>query len=66
MPHGVEVVYFLDTLDKSHAKRNREYARKVSSYVFEFDRTGESAFSGGPARQDHKLLRDWTLVFGSK
>lgn len=64
VPHGGEVVYFLDTLDGSYAKRDCEYARKVSGYVFEFAKTGKPTFAGSPEWQDHKLLRDRTLVFG--
>lgn len=64
VPHGGEVIYFLDTLDQSYAKRDRDYARKVSGYVFAFARTGKPSFAGSPAWQDHKLLRDRTLVFG--
>lgn len=66
VPHGGEVIYFLDTPDESYAKRDRDYARKVSGYVFEFAKTGKPAFAGSPEWQDHKLLRDRTLVFGPK
>ncbi|MFT3732938.1 MAG: carboxylesterase/lipase family protein [Hyphomicrobium sp.] len=64
VPHGGEVVYFLDTLDKSYAKRDHAYARKVSGYVFAFADTGKPSFDGAAEWQDHKLLRDRTLVFG--
>lgn len=64
VPHGGKVVYFLDTLDESYAKCDRDYARQVSGYVFAFAKTGTPAFAGSPAWQDHRPLRDLTLIFG--
>lgn len=64
VPHGGDVIYFLDTVDSSYAKRDREYARKVSGYMLEFARTGKPAFAGSPDWQDDRLFRDRTLVFG--
>lgn len=64
VPHGGEIVYFLDTLGPGYAKRDRDHARKVSGYVYEFARTGKPAFAGSPEWQDDRAFRDRTLIFG--
>lgn len=64
VPHGGDIVYFLDTVDGSHDQRDRAYARKVSGYVVEFARTGKPASPGSPEWQSDRFLRDSTLVFG--
>jgi para-nitrobenzyl esterase len=64
VPHGGEIIYFLDSVDGSYARRDREYARKVSGYMFEFAKTGNPAFDGSPEWQNGRAFRDRTLVFG--
>lgn len=64
VPHGGEVSYFLDTLDASYAKRDRDYARKVSGYMIAFAKTGKPTFAGSAEWQDDRFLRDRTLIFG--
>ncbi len=64
VPHGGEVIYFLDTVDSTYAERDREFARRVSNYMVEFASSGKPALAGGPVWQDDRLFRDRTLVFG--
>lgn len=64
VPHGGEIIYFLDTVDSSYAERDREYARKASGYMLQFAKTGKPAFAGSPEWRDDRVLRDRTLVFG--
>lgn len=64
VPHGAEIVYFLDTLDSRYAQRDRDYAREVSGYMLAFARTGKPAFAASPEWQDHRRLRDRALIFG--
>ncbi len=66
VPHGAEIVYFLDnlrTLPGPYSESDREYARKVSEYVFEFARVGTPASPRAPGWPDHNT-RDETMVFG--
>ena len=67
VPHGAEIVYFLDnlrTLPGPYPESDREYARKLSDYIFEFARDGTPSSSRAPRWPDHNSSRDETIVFG--
>jgi para-nitrobenzyl esterase len=70
VPHGAEIVYALDTEDTSDKTRavfmqeDREYARKVSDYFFEFARTGQPSAADGPTWPNHSARQDRTMKFG--
>lgn len=51
-----------EALDERYAKRDCEYARKVSGYIFEIAETSKPTFADSPVWQDHQLLRDRALV----
>lgn len=65
VPHGGDIVYFLDTLDDSYDQRDRDYARRVSNYMVAFAKTGRPA-AGPPEWQDDRAFRDRTLIFGQE
>ncbi|MGI8898520.1 MAG: carboxylesterase family protein, partial [Pyrinomonadaceae bacterium] len=54
VPHGGETVYVMDTGDifpgtkDIFTDEDREFARRVSDYWFEFARTGKPASEGSP------------------
>lgn len=70
VPHGGEVPYVLDTVDLFEGTKDlvtdqdREYARRVSDYWFEFARTGRPLRKAGPDWPSHRRGRDRTMVFG--
>jgi para-nitrobenzyl esterase len=70
VPHGSEIVYALDTGDIYEGTKDlftnedREYARRVSDYWFEFARTGKPASKGSPAWPDDRAGQDMTMLFG--
>jgi para-nitrobenzyl esterase len=71
VPHGSEIVYALDTGDIFEDTRavftdaDRDYARRVSGYFFEFARSGKPASPGSPPWINDKVGQDRTLEFGS-
>lgn len=70
VPHGGEITYFLNTGDifpgtkDIFTDEDREFARRVSDYWFEFARTGRPASSGGPEWPSDHGKQDKTVVFG--
>jgi para-nitrobenzyl esterase len=70
VPHGAEIVYPLNTGDIYEGTKNiftnqdREFARRVSDYCFEFARTGKPTSKGGPDWPNDNGLRDKTMLFG--
>jgi para-nitrobenzyl esterase len=62
-PHGGEIVYFLDTVDRRYSKRDRDYARNVSNHMIAFARSGNPATSSR-YWQDDRAFRDRTMIFG--
>jgi para-nitrobenzyl esterase len=66
--HGGEVPYVLGTLDIFDATKaiatdkDREVARQLSTYWFEFARTGRPSADGAPAWLSHRARQDRTLV----
>ncbi|MGH9843855.1 MAG: carboxylesterase/lipase family protein, partial [Blastocatellia bacterium] len=71
VPHGGEIVYTLNTGDLSPGTKeiftdaDREYARRVSDYWFEFARTGIPASRGGPLWPRDTGRQDKTMQFGN-
>lgn len=71
VPHGLEIAYFLDTVDLSPDMRgtisqtDRDYARHVSEYVLQFARTGRPAAAGNVMWPASDSRRDVTLVFAN-
>jgi para-nitrobenzyl esterase len=71
VPHGLEIAYFLDTVDLSPdirgtiSQADRDYARHVSDYVFQFARTGRPAAAGGATWPASDSRRDVTLLFSN-
>jgi para-nitrobenzyl esterase len=69
-PHGSDIVYALDTGDIYEGTKDvftnedREYARRVSDYWFEFACTGKPASKGNPAWADDRAGQDMTMLFG--
>ena len=70
VPHGNEITYALDTGDINPGTKaiftneDREYARRVSDYWFEFARTGKPTSQGSPAWPNHNTRQDETMLFG--
>jgi para-nitrobenzyl esterase len=70
VPHGAEIVYPLDTGDIYEGTKNvftnedREFARRVSDYWFEFARTGKPASKGSPEWPNDDGRQDKTMLFG--
>jgi para-nitrobenzyl esterase len=71
VPHGAEIVYVMDTCDIYEGTRDifsdedREYARRVSDYWFEFARSGKPAAKGSPKWPNDDAGHDKTMQFGS-
>ena len=72
VPHGAEIVYVMDTGDiyggtkTIFTDEDRDFARRVSDYFFEFARTNHPASNGSPAWPNHTSMRDETMLFGTK
>lgn len=70
VPHGSEVAYLLNTVDIFEGTKDivtdedREFARRVSDYCFEFARTGKPSSKEGPEWPSDRFLRDRTMLFG--
>ena len=69
VPHGAEILYAFgtgDIFDGTQGKfteADREYARKVSDYWFEFARSGRPASAGAPFWQNDSAGQDRTMQF---
>jgi para-nitrobenzyl esterase len=69
VPHGAEIVYALDTGDiyegtkDIFTNQDREFARRVSDYWFEFARSGKPTSKGGPEWPNDEAWRDRTMQF---
>jgi para-nitrobenzyl esterase len=69
VPHGGEVVYFLDTGDLSPdmqsyiSQPDRDYARHASDYLLEYARSGRPASVGSRPWPNHDAWNDRTLQF---
>ncbi len=74
VPHGAEIPYVMDTGDifpgtrEIFTSEDREFARRVSDYWFEFARTGKPVSSlskgGNPQWPSDAGLQDKTMLFG--
>ncbi len=70
VPHGGDILFVLNTGDIFHGAKgiltdeDREFARRVSDYWFEFARTGKPASKGGPEWPNHNNKQDRTMLFG--
>jgi para-nitrobenzyl esterase len=70
VPHGAEIVYFLNTGDIYEGTKNifinedREFARRVSDYWFEFARTGKPTSKVSPNWPNDDGRQDRTMLFG--
>lgn len=70
VPHGAEIVYVLNTGRLSEGTRDifldedREFARRVSDYWFEFARTGLPTSVGSPDWPSDDARQDKTMSFG--
>ncbi len=70
VPHGGEILYVMDTGDFSpdtkdiFTDEDREFARRISDYWFEFARTGKPSSSGGPEWPNDDGSHDKTMLFG--
>jgi para-nitrobenzyl esterase len=70
VPHGSEIVYMLDTGDiypdtkRIFTPADREYAQRVSEYLFQFAHSGTPAAPGGPVWPSSGARQDRTMVFG--
>lgn len=71
VPHGAEIIYALDTGDINPGTKgtftaeDREYARRVNDYWFEFARTGKPSSQGSPVWPNDKIGQDNTMIFGN-
>lgn len=69
VPHGSEIVYALDTGDIYEGTKgvftdeDREFARRVSDYWFQFARTGRPTAKGSPEWPSDNRGRDRTMQF---
>jgi para-nitrobenzyl esterase len=69
VPHGSEIVFALDTGDIYEGTKgiftdqDREFARRVSDYWFQFARTGKPAAKGSPEWPSDSRGRDRTMQF---
>lgn len=73
VPHGGEVMFFLDTGDiyegtrRIFTKRDQQFSRVASDYWFQFARTGRPVSKLGPKWPGHKRAsRDRILKFADK
>ncbi len=72
VPHGGEIVYAMDTGDifpgtkDIFTDEDREFARRVSDYWFEFARTGRPSSQGNPEWPNDTGRQDKTMLFGEK
>ncbi len=71
VPHGAEIPFVMDTGDifpgtkDIFTDEDREYARRVSDYWFEFARTGIPTSRGGPPWPSDSGRQDKTMQFGN-
>jgi para-nitrobenzyl esterase len=71
VPHGSEIVYALNTGDifegtrAVFTDRDRDYARTVSGYFFEFARSSNPVSPGAPHWINDRVGQDRTLDFGN-
>ncbi len=71
VPHGAEIVYFLNTgaVDAANKKvfaaPDYEYAERVSEYLLRFARGGKLKAAGGPEWPPHNSRQDQTLRFAT-
>jgi para-nitrobenzyl esterase len=70
VPHGSDIIYAFDTVDMNPRIKatmndeDREYARLVSGYWFEFARSGKPSVAGAPAWRNDRIGQDETMIFG--
>jgi para-nitrobenzyl esterase len=68
--HGDEIAYALDTCDiyeptkSTFTSADRDYARRVSEFWFQFANVGKPISEGSPSWPSHSAARDRTMLFG--
>jgi para-nitrobenzyl esterase len=68
--HGGEIAYALDTCDIYELTKNtftnadRDYARRVSEFWFQFAKVGKPISEGSPSWPSDTAARDRTMLFG--